>query len=74
MNQRIYRSISEEIRVKLSWAEKWKGPDRGLITCWEVGREMSMQKPEIAARARNGELPVVGWKGGVGKELKKKEG
>ena len=73
MSYRVYRSIKEEIRTGFTWDEKWKGSDRGLITCWEVGREMSYEKPDIAARARNGELPVVGWKGGVGKELKKKE-
>ena len=73
MSQRVYRSINEEIRKGLSYDEKWKGSDRGLITCWEVGREMSYEKPDLAIRARNGELPVVGWKGGVGKELKKKE-
>ena len=69
MTNRIFRSINEEIRVNPSWEEKWKSSDKGLINYWEVGREMSQEKPGLAIRARNGELPVVGLKGGVEKEL-----
>jgi hypothetical protein len=47
--------------------------DKGLITCWENGRELGKKKPELAEQAKNGELPVSGWKGGVEKKLKKKE-
>ena len=32
-----------------------------------------MTDPEIAKRAKNGELPVLGWKGGVEKKIKKTE-
>ena len=71
MNQRIYRSFKVPKREGLSWDERWKGRDKGLITCWEVGRELSQKKPELAERARNGELPVLGWKGGVEKKIKK---
>ncbi len=73
MNQHIYRSYREEKREMTSWDERWDGQDKGLITCWEVGRELSKRKPEVAERAKNGELPELGWKGGVEKKLKKKE-
>jgi len=43
-----------------------------LITCWEVGRELSIKDPELAERAKSGELPPAGWKGGVEKETKQK--
>ena len=41
MNQHIFRSYQEPDRGKLSWSERWEGEDKGLITCWEVGRELS---------------------------------
>jgi len=64
MNQRIQRSQNEPKREGLSWDEHWRGEDNGLITCWEVGRELREKEPELATRAENGELPVLGWKGG----------
>jgi hypothetical protein len=66
MSHRISRSFEEPTRSKdLSWNERWEGHDRGLITCWEVGREMRQKEPELAERAMRGELPPMGWKGGV---------
>ena len=73
MNQRIYRSFKKPIRGKLSWDKLWEGRDKGLIKCWEVGRELSEKEPDLAERAKKGELPVLGWKGGVEKKIKKKE-
>ncbi len=73
MDQRIYRSYSEPAREGLSWNELWKGHDMGLITCWETGRTIGEKEPELAERARNDELPVLGWKGGVEKKLKANE-
>jgi len=70
MGTHITRSIKEPIRESLSWDERWKGPDNGLITCWEVGRELGKKEPELAEQAKNGALPVMGWKGGVSKKLK----
>lgn len=43
------------------------------MICWEVGRERATREPELAEKARKGELPTLGWKGGVEEELKKKE-
>lgn len=73
MNQRVYRSIEEPIRNEPSFEERWRGPDKGLITCWEVGRIRSIEKPDLAEKAKRGELPMLGWKGGVSKQLKLKE-
>ena len=73
MSQRVYRSFKEPKREGLSWEELWKADDRGLIICWEVGRVRRENEPELAKRAENGELPVLGWKGGVGKKILKKE-
>jgi len=70
MSQRIFRSYREPIRKDLTWEERWKGDDRGLISCWELGRELREKKPALAKRAENGELPVLVWKGGVEKRLK----
>lgn len=73
MGNRIYRSINEPIREGLSFEEKWRRPDKGLITAWEVGRQLSEKEPELSIRAKNGELPATGWKGGVEKKIKKKQ-
>jgi hypothetical protein len=73
MTTRIYRSIQEPIRENPSFEERWRGSDNGLITCWEVGRTKSIESPELAERAKNGELPALGWKGGIDKKIQKKE-
>lgn len=72
-SKRIKRSYQEPKRKGLSYDERWNGPDRGLITSWEVGRELREKNPELAEKAKNGELPVLGWKGGVDRQLKKTE-
>jgi hypothetical protein len=59
MSNHIYRSSQEPERGGLSWEETWRGPDKGLIKCWEVGRELSKREPELATRARDGELPIL---------------
>ena len=70
---KIHRLISEPIREDQNWEERWKGKDQGLIACWERGREKSREDPALAARAREGQLVVLGWKGGVEKAIKKKQ-
>lgn len=71
MYNHIFRSIQEPIRDNPSFDDRWKGPDKGLITSWEVGRIKSVEIPELAEQAKKGELPVLGWKGGVEKEIQK---
>ncbi|AOE86819.1 hypothetical protein [Pseudomonas sp. TCU-HL1] len=69
----IRHLFSEPDRPKQGWADTWQGPDRGLIKCWETGRALATQNPDLAARCKAGELPPLHWKGGVARQLKKKE-
>ena len=66
----ISASISEAIRDDLSWDEKWKKEDKGLIRCWEQGRLYAIQYPDKAALALKGELIPLVWRGGVEKKTK----
>ncbi len=70
MTTRLHRSVHQPIREGLSWDERWMGPDKGLIWCWERGRQKRVEEPEFAAQADKGELVVLAWKGGVDKKLK----
>jgi hypothetical protein len=70
MKKRLHRSISCPIREDLSWSEKWEGQDKGLICCWERGRQKREEEPDLAERAERGELVILAWKGGVEEKLK----
>jgi len=70
MATHLHRSIDRPIRAALSWDELWVGPDLGLICCWERGRQKRIEEPELAARAEQGELIILAWKGGVEEKLK----
>lgn len=65
MTAHLYRSIDQPIRKGLSWDDMWRGADRGLIYCWERGRQKREKEPNLAARADKGELVMLVWKGGV---------
>ena len=69
MSNHVRRSKDSPVRENPSFDERWRGPDCGLITCWEVGRGLRATDPKLAARAEAGQLPVLGWKGGVEKKL-----
>ncbi len=73
MDTHVYRSFQEAKREGISQDEAWHGTDDGLITAWEVGRDLAKKKPELSIRAKNGELPYSNWKGGIAKETKVKE-
>ncbi|MGH8482855.1 MAG: hypothetical protein ACRESP_00470 [Pseudomonas sp.] len=73
MSSIVQRPIHLELRPTLTWIDTWQGPDNGLISCWEIGRERAVKQPELAQRCLAGELPVLGWKGGVERTLKKRE-
>lgn len=60
----VTRSVDCQIREGLSTSELWDGPDRGLIGCWERGREKRDKEPELAACAEKGELTTLPWKRG----------
>jgi hypothetical protein len=62
---RLRCRIDQPIRHGLTWAEKWRGHDNGLIYCWERGREKREAQPDLAERAERGELCMLAWKGGV---------
>lgn len=69
----VQRKINEPFRTELEHREMWSSSDLGLIMCWEVGRKRAEEKPGLAAQCKNGELPVLGWKGGVSRQLLKLE-
>jgi hypothetical protein len=59
----LRRSVGIPIREELTRVERWDGPDRGLIWCWERGRQIRVEDPELAARTVDGELPdSLNWK------------
>jgi hypothetical protein len=65
MPNHLHRSIAQPIRENLTWPDRWQGPDGGLVFCWERGREMRLESPELAEAAGRGELIPLVWKGGV---------
>ncbi|TWC12064.1 MULTISPECIES: hypothetical protein [unclassified Pseudomonas] len=69
----VKRTIDTPPRTGLTREELWESQDKGLIKCWEIGRDRATKFPELAQRCRAGELPVLGWKGGVNRSLKKNE-
>ncbi|QHF04080.1 hypothetical protein N015_17365 [Pseudomonas asturiensis] len=68
----VSRKISDPIRVNPTRYEQWEKSDKGLILCWETGRQLAKLNHDLAAQAIAGELPVLGWKGGSDRVLKKK--
>ncbi|CAN1602834.1 hypothetical protein LOY35_19360 [Pseudomonas sp. B21-028] len=66
-------TIDTPPRTGLTREDLWEGQDKGLIKCWEIGRDRATKFPELAQRCLAGELPVLGWKGGVNRSLKKNE-
>lgn len=68
---RLNRSINEPIRdfQNMSWDDLWRGEDQGLIHCWERGRMKRTESPALAARAEQGELMILNWRGGVEKKM-----
>ena len=67
---RIECKVNDPPVLGRSFEEIWHGPDQGLICCWLRGLEKAKEAPELAAKAKRGELPVLAWKGGVEKKLK----
>jgi hypothetical protein len=66
---RIQRIYDEPLREDQSFENRWNKQDRGLITCWEKGREIKNRRPDMAEKASRGELPVLGFKGGIAKRI-----
>ncbi len=70
---KIFRSVNEPLRTGLSWEEHWGDPSRAVISSWERGREKRLEAPDLALGAKNGQLVLLPWKGGVEKAIKKTE-
>ena len=73
----LERSIQQPIREFVDMDHRWRGPDAGLIWCWERGIQKAAEDPALAVRARKGVLMPLVFKGGVDKDKipkKKKEG
>lgn len=66
----IKASVNQRPLECVEFADRWNGPDKGLVTCWLTGLERRTSDRDLAARADAGELPVLPWKGGVAKEVK----
>lgn len=73
MTQHVHRPIATPLRTGLTRIQLWDDADKGLIKCWEIGRQRAARFPELSQRCLAGELPVLGWKGGVSRSLKKLE-
>jgi len=73
---KIYRSIDEPIGEFVDMEHRWRASDKGLIWCWERGRQKSQESPDLAIQAKNGELMILIWRGGVplGFKGKKRKG
>ena len=61
-------SIQQPIREFVDMDHRWRGPDAGLIWCWERGRQKAAEDPALAVWARKGVLMPLTWKGGVDKD------
>lgn len=68
---RIHRAIDAPASGDtLTWAERWEGPDAGLVAAWEAGRALAPRRPDLAEAARAGQLVELPWKGGLTRALK----
>ncbi len=66
----IEHPIDVEIIESLDYDVRWNGPDKGLLLSYQIGRQKAITDPELAARAKAGELPLLPYKGGVERTLK----
>lgn len=73
---KIQCSINKPIRKFIDMDHRWRSTDEGLIWCWERGREIAQENPQLAERAKSGELMILAWRGGVAPnaKIKKKTG
>ena len=70
---KLHRAITIPIRKAATWNERWSADDRGLIACWERGRENRVEDPALAALASEGQLVLLPFKGGVERAIKQKQ-
>jgi hypothetical protein len=62
----IHETNVDPSRAALPCAERWQGPDQGLIACWERGREKAAENEVLASAARQARpwLPLFGFRFG----------
>lgn len=58
------------IRNGADYGQRWNGSDRGLIAAWERGRELATDNPDLSAKALQGELVPLPFKGGIERAMK----
>ena len=59
------RDFTSPYRDADSVAKRFDGPDKGLITAWEVGRKMRAKNHHLLKYYDLGALPMDGFKGGA---------
>ena len=69
----VTRKATEPLRTDVSFEERWRSQDQGLITAWEVGRKLRLRDQGLVAKVEKGVLPLLGFKGGVEKGIKAKK-
>jgi hypothetical protein len=70
---KIHAKIGSPPPLSDDYYERCEGPDEGLINSWLCGIRLALSDPTLAAKARAGELPVLTWKGGLEKAIKRKD-
>lgn len=66
----ITHHISNPPTFENDFNKRIRGPDKGLINAWIAGIRYAREHPDVAARAKAGELPVLPWRGGVDRAIK----
>ena len=64
MSSRIHQSIKEPIGREMEYKDRWEHPVRTLIFSWDNGRKMVAKQPDLAKRAKTGELVELPWRRG----------
>lgn len=55
-----------------TYAERWEGPDGGLVAAWRQGLLMRELRPDWVQAADQNELPELPWRGGGSEVIKGK--
>ena len=58
----LERSIQQPIMEFVDMDHRWRGPDAGLIWCWERGRQKAVEDPALAVMARKEVLVPLAFK------------
>jgi hypothetical protein len=69
---RVTTRLSEAPTRHQTYAERWEGPDGGLIAAWRQGLLMRDPRPDWARSASRDELPELPWRGGGSEVIKGK--